>query len=121
MSVVSTSSWEAILERLDDAAVVSGIDPEIHEFLRLPKRVLEVSVPVRMDDVRHGEDRSASNKCETDALCCRACECDGNDRPRPVFKQQQFDGEGWFGVHPLVVDILKDMKKLKEDERGGSR
>jgi hypothetical protein len=43
MEVVSTSSWEAILERLDDAAEVSGVDPEIHEFLRLPKRVLEVS------------------------------------------------------------------------------
>src|SRR6476659_8758666 len=49
MEVVSTSSWEAILERLDDAVEVSGVDPEIHEFLRLPKRVLEVSVPVRMD------------------------------------------------------------------------
>lgn len=48
--MVATSSWEAILERLDDAATVSGVDPEIHEFLRSPKRVLEVSVPVRMDD-----------------------------------------------------------------------
>src|SRR5580765_869133 len=49
MGVVSKSSWEAILERLDDAAAVSGVDPEIHHFLRSPKRVLEVSVPVRMD------------------------------------------------------------------------
>jgi glutamate dehydrogenase (NAD(P)+) len=47
---VAASSWEAILERLDDAAAVSGVDPEIHEFLRSPKRILEVSVPVRMDD-----------------------------------------------------------------------
>src|SRR3954469_4233648 len=50
MEVVSTSAWNAILERLDDAAQLSGVDPEIHEFLRSPKRVLEVSVPVRMDD-----------------------------------------------------------------------
>lgn len=44
--------WEAILERLDDAAKLTGLDPDIHGMLRRPKRVLEVAVPVRMDDGR---------------------------------------------------------------------
>ncbi len=44
------SSWTTILERLDDAAELIGVDPGIHEKLRIPARVLEVAVPVRMDD-----------------------------------------------------------------------
>jgi len=50
MGAVPASSWEAILERLDDAAAISGVDPAIHRFLRSPKRILEVSVPVKMDN-----------------------------------------------------------------------
>ncbi len=38
------------MERLDDAAALTGIDPDVHRLLRAPRRVLEVSVPVRMDD-----------------------------------------------------------------------
>ncbi len=33
---------------------------------------------------------------------------------------QEFNGNGWFGVHPLVVDILKDQEHLKLDDRGGT-
>ena len=44
------SSWTTILERLDDAAGLIGVDPDIHHKLRVPLRVLEVAVPVRMDD-----------------------------------------------------------------------
>ncbi|MGH9149066.1 MAG: Glu/Leu/Phe/Val family dehydrogenase, partial [Acidimicrobiales bacterium] len=44
--------WAALLERLDDAAKLSGVHPDIHRLLRTPKRVLEVAVPVRMDDGR---------------------------------------------------------------------
>jgi glutamate dehydrogenase (NAD(P)+) len=44
--------WAAILERLDDAAKLTGLDPDIHAMLRIPRRVLEVAVPVRMDDGR---------------------------------------------------------------------
>jgi glutamate dehydrogenase (NAD(P)+) len=44
--------WAAILERLDDAAKLTGIDPDVHRLLRIPRRVLEVAVPVRMDDGR---------------------------------------------------------------------
>jgi glutamate dehydrogenase (NAD(P)+) len=42
--------WHAILERIDDAAALACLDPDIHCLLRTPERVLEVSVPVRMDD-----------------------------------------------------------------------
>ncbi len=53
MVLVSASDpWAAILERLDDAAKLTGIDPDIHRVLRTPKRVLEVAIPVRMDDGR---------------------------------------------------------------------
>ncbi|CAN5275557.1 Glu/Leu/Phe/Val dehydrogenase [soil metagenome] len=48
--VMPARSWEAILERLDDAAELIDADPDIHRILRTPERVLEVSVPVRMDD-----------------------------------------------------------------------
>jgi len=44
--------WLAVLERLDDAAKLTGVDPDIHRLLRTPRRVLEVAVPVRMDDGR---------------------------------------------------------------------
>ena len=31
---------------------MTGLDPDIHKLLRTPRRVLEVAVPVRMDDGR---------------------------------------------------------------------
>jgi len=42
--------WAAVLERIDDAAELAGLDPNVHCLLRVPDRVLEVAVPVRMDD-----------------------------------------------------------------------
>ncbi len=39
-----------MLDRIDDAAAVAGIDPGIHTILRSPERVLEVSVPIVRDD-----------------------------------------------------------------------
>jgi glutamate dehydrogenase (NAD(P)+) len=44
--------WAAVLERLDDAAKLMGLDPDVHRMLRTPRRVLEVAVPIRMDDGR---------------------------------------------------------------------
>ena len=44
--------WSDILERLDDAAKLTGLDPDIHRLLSRPRRVLQVSFPVRMDDGR---------------------------------------------------------------------
>jgi glutamate dehydrogenase (NAD(P)+) len=49
---VSFNAWSAVLERLDDAAKLTELDPDIHRMLRTPRRVLEVAVPVRMDDGR---------------------------------------------------------------------
>lgn len=48
----SSDPWAAILERLDDASKLIGLDPDIHRMLRTPRRILEVAVPVRMDDGR---------------------------------------------------------------------
>jgi len=49
---VVSDPWAAVLERLDDAAKLTGVDPDVHRLLRTPRRVLEVAVPVRMDDGR---------------------------------------------------------------------
>jgi glutamate dehydrogenase (NAD(P)+) len=42
--------WEMAQEQLDDVARLIGLNESIHGYLREPKRVLEVSVPVRMDN-----------------------------------------------------------------------
>jgi glutamate dehydrogenase (NAD(P)+) len=42
--------WAAVVERIDDAATLAGIGPDVHCLLRVPDKMLEVSVPVRMDD-----------------------------------------------------------------------
>jgi glutamate dehydrogenase (NAD(P)+) len=42
--------WRMAQGQLDDVARLIGLSESIHGFLREPKRVLEVSVPVRMDD-----------------------------------------------------------------------
>jgi len=50
-----------------------------------------------------------------------------NDIPDPVLYSllrgravQEFNGDGWYGVHPLVVDILKDQKHIKPQDPGGT-
>jgi glutamate dehydrogenase (NAD(P)+) len=47
---MSSAAWQAITSRLDDAADLIGLDPGVHRILQQCERVLEVSVPVRMDD-----------------------------------------------------------------------
>ena len=42
--------WSEILGYLADTAKLLDLDPDIHRRLQTPKCVLEVSVPVRMDD-----------------------------------------------------------------------
>jgi glutamate dehydrogenase (NAD(P)+) len=42
--------WKAVLERIDDGARLIGLDEDIHRMLSVPTRVLEVAVPVRMDN-----------------------------------------------------------------------
>jgi glutamate dehydrogenase (NAD(P)+) len=48
----SQNVWEMAQQQLDAVAQLVGLQEGIHLFLRQPKRVLEVSVPVRMDDGR---------------------------------------------------------------------
>ena len=50
-----------------------------------------------------------------------------SDIPDPVLYSllrgraiQEFNGDGWFGVHPLVVDILKEQQHLKPQDPGGT-
>src|SRR3990170_2349380 len=47
---MSAAAWQAMLARLDDAAALVGLDADVHRMLRTCERVLEVAVPVRMDD-----------------------------------------------------------------------
>lgn len=47
---MASAAWDALLARLDDAAALIDLDPDIHRALRTPQRILEVAVPVRMDD-----------------------------------------------------------------------
>jgi glutamate dehydrogenase (NAD(P)+) len=44
--------WGMAQEQLDDVARLIGLDDGVHAYLREAKRVLQVSVPVRMDDGR---------------------------------------------------------------------
>ncbi len=34
---------------------------------------------------------------------------------------QEFNGKGWYGVHPLVVDVLKTQEELPASAPGGTR
>jgi len=42
--------WEMAQSQLDGVAKLIGLQPSVHGFMREPKRVLTVSIPVRMDD-----------------------------------------------------------------------
>lgn len=41
---------DSVLKQLDRTAKLIGLSPDIHEFLKYPKRALIVSIPIRMDD-----------------------------------------------------------------------
>jgi glutamate dehydrogenase (NAD(P)+) len=47
-----TNAWATALAQLDEAADFMGLDRNLHEVFRTPKRILTVSVPVLMDDDR---------------------------------------------------------------------
>ncbi|HYZ97295.1 MAG TPA: Glu/Leu/Phe/Val dehydrogenase [Acidimicrobiales bacterium] len=47
---MSERAWEAVLARLDEAAELAKLDADVHRMLRTPRRTLEVSIPVRLDD-----------------------------------------------------------------------
>lgn len=44
--------YENALKQLNDAAKLLKLDAGMHEFLKMPKRILTVSVPVKMDNGR---------------------------------------------------------------------
>jgi glutamate dehydrogenase (NAD(P)+) len=51
MPVVTTgSAWQSALAQLDEAARSMNLDPGVHEVMANPRRALEVTLPVRMDD-----------------------------------------------------------------------
>lgn len=47
-----TNFYDVVLQQLEMTAERLKLDPDIHEILKVPKRVLTVSVPIRMDDGR---------------------------------------------------------------------
>ena len=49
-SVQAPDNVWAMAQQLDEVAQLIGLNDSIHGYLRQPKRVLEVSVPARMDD-----------------------------------------------------------------------
>ena len=46
----SDNVWTMAQSQLDEVAKLIGLDDSVHKFIRYPKRILEVSVPVRMDN-----------------------------------------------------------------------
>jgi glutamate dehydrogenase (NAD(P)+) len=42
--------WQMAQAQLDDVAALIGLDASVHAYIRVPKRVLTVSVPCEMDD-----------------------------------------------------------------------
>jgi glutamate dehydrogenase (NAD(P)+) len=47
---MSGTPWQQALEQLDQAARIMNLDPDVHEVFRYPKRTLEVSIPIRLDE-----------------------------------------------------------------------
>jgi glutamate dehydrogenase (NAD(P)+) len=47
---MSSRAWQAVLDHLDEAAELAKLDADVHRMLRRAERLLEVSIPVRMDD-----------------------------------------------------------------------
>ena len=52
LSAVQSSDnvWQMAQRQLDEVSKLIGLNESLHGYLRQPKRVLEVSVPVRMDE-----------------------------------------------------------------------
>ncbi len=50
MSLFDSPLFQDAYKQLDDAAKIMGLDPNIAERLKYPKRALQVAVPIRLDD-----------------------------------------------------------------------
>ncbi|MGB0453317.1 MAG: Glu/Leu/Phe/Val family dehydrogenase [Bacteriovoracaceae bacterium] len=49
-SIFDSALYQDALEQLSSSSQVMGLDPNISERLKYPKRALQVSIPVRLDD-----------------------------------------------------------------------
>ena len=49
-ALFSSPLFKDAFEQLEDAAAIMGLDPNIAERLKYPKRALQVAVPIRLDD-----------------------------------------------------------------------
>jgi glutamate dehydrogenase (NAD(P)+) len=47
---MSSRAWQAVRDHLDEAAELAKLDADVHRMLRTPQRMLEVAIPVRLDD-----------------------------------------------------------------------
>ena len=47
---IGINPFEVALTQLDEVSSMIGLDNGIHQFLAHPKRVLTISIPVKMDD-----------------------------------------------------------------------
>src|SRR5712691_8676317 len=45
-----SNAWVSALAQLDEAATFMDLNEDLHKVFREPKRILTVSIPVRMDD-----------------------------------------------------------------------
>ena len=50
MSLFDAALFQDAIKQLEDAAKIMGLDPNVAERLKYPKRALQVSVPIRLDD-----------------------------------------------------------------------
>ena len=50
MTMFDNVLYRDAIKQLEEAAEVMGLDPNILDRLRYPKRALTVSVPIRLDD-----------------------------------------------------------------------
>ena len=50
MSLFDSLLFQDAIKQLEDASKIMGLDPNVAERLKYPKRALQVSVPIRLDD-----------------------------------------------------------------------
>ena len=46
----STNPFEAMIQRFDVAAKIIGLEHDVYEVLKNPSKLIEVSLPIKMDD-----------------------------------------------------------------------
>jgi len=50
MSLMESPLYQDAVKQLEESAAIMGLDPNIMERLKYPKRALQVAVPIRLDD-----------------------------------------------------------------------